>query len=913
MKNRLKRTLAILVAVATTLTVIGVSAAENGYSEDFQNRTVYQESADGWGIDVNNGVSGIVSGSNDILVDGELKTSSQFGGIWWGSRYEITKERLNGNGWGDETLSDENNVLKISSNGGEIAVMNVVKKFGDFENGFVFSADVKNYFNGSVPPVSGIRLAKESDETSYYELAMLGKDTYEKGTTRFVKNTGASASDITSSDDSVFEYVNHGGEIENALHEKNNFMMKWFKFEISVVRNIVSYKIVDKSENETVYAGIFTDTENMLKDGFIPQMVATGSNNSVYYDNISVSEISNTSEKGIEDNFETYSVGTSASGKSAVLAENAWISSANYGDGAVYSIEKDEKLCNNWDGDNNTQLSNKVLSLNGGANKLAVINSAATVENGAYTLKADVRNYLLDGQINTVNGIRLAQKNDETKYYEIALTADESTWKGTEARFTKVVGGDTDTAADETSSAVVVSKKSSSSLNSGHGDVSGWNGTHWYTAQLTVKNKKVSWKITDKESGATAWEGEFNDTENFLGDGVTAQLFAYGGSKAFFDNVSFAPVAETKKTLALFDDDFESRALYEETGNGLGADYDAHVPGIATGSGYTMFESEWQTSAMYGGNGWASDYRIQYEKKYANGWNSSDPNTENKVIAISPADQNHAAINMVKNLSGAKNGFVFTADVRNYFNGTLNESTGIRLVDKNNEANYYELALRLDATATKNFAGGVSGVAKTPRFTKVSGADKHTTAINTSDDKFDYVAYGDKISECELVGYADAVGTNQFRLSIAVCGKKVQWSVKNLTTDSTDWQGAYEFENAINAEQLVPQLYTYSSQSGAKAYFDNVKIIKNGIALNKITSSVMTIDTEILNASADSKIIIAYYDENNVLINAQALDISTDYEKKTAVIPNGAVTAKAFAIESLDSLAPLTEADICDF
>ncbi len=914
MKKQLKRYLAAAIALIMALPLSGVFASEIRYSEDFQNRAVYVPSENGWGHDSDNNVWGIRTGSGKEFIEGELRTSTVFGGGSWQSYYAIEKEQLYGNTWNKpEVWSEDNNLLCIKSNGGEIAVMNVIKNMGNFENGFTFSADVKNVFDGKLPPAAGIRLAKSTNEADYYELAMLGKESYtERGTTRFVKNTGAAAADITAADDSVFEYVSRGNEIENCLVSgESGLVTKWFNFKISVVRNLVSYKITDKKSNTVVWDGTYTDDENILQNGFIPQMIATGKNNWVYYDNISVTGISEEAEGGASDDFGGYTVGTSVSGKSAVLVENTWISSAAFGDTATYKIAKDETLCNNW-GDN-SETDNIILCLNGGTDKLAVINFAAESE-GGYTLKADVRNYLLDGRINAANGIRLAKKGNESDYYELALTADETTWKGTAPRFTKVIGADKDTAGNKVAEAVKKLEEGTAALNTGHGDVEGWNGTLWHTAEITVKGKNVSWKVTDKNSGVTAWEGSFRDDEDLLTGGVTAQLFAYGTSKAFFDNVSFAPASSeaVKKSLILFSDDMESRPLYEATGNGLGADYDAHVPGVATGSGYTMFEGEWQTSPMYGGTSWATDYRVRYEKEHANSWNENDSDTTNKVISISTAGCNHAAINLIKNLSGTANGFIFSADARNYFNGDISESTGIRLVDRNNEANYYELALRADTTTVNS--AGVNGVAMTPRFTKVTGADKNTTDKNTADSKFDYVAYGENVSNCELV-LNNGFRTNKFTLSIAVNGNEISWSVKNLTTGIADWSGSHKFDEGIDASVLMPQLYTYTSKNdNALAYFDNVKVVKNGIALNKVNSSIMNIDAAFVNSSESAKIIIAYYDENGALVGAKTADagIGIIYKENTAQIPSGAAAAKAFAVEGFETLAPITKADVCD-
>ena len=215
-------------------------------------------------------------------------------------------------------------------------------------------------------------------------------------------------------------------------------------------------------------------------------------------------------------------------------------------------------------------------------------------------------------------------------------------------------------------------------------------------------------------------------------------------------------------------------------------------------------------------------------------------------------------------------------------------------------------------------------MAKEARFTKATGAEMDTTAYATADSAFDFVARSENAVLSDLQGGVDdTIGTVWFNMTLAAKGNTVYWKIVNNKTGNVEFEGSQAFDNAINVADLMPQVYTYTTVSGqegepsrGKAYADNIKVVKNGIALNQASSTAVFYDASLIGAEAEANLVVAYYDAEDTLIKAEPADINGEgcvYTEGAFVLPEGAVKVKVFAINGFKSLAPVCKAAALEF
>lgn len=235
------------------------------------------------------------------------------------------------------------------------------------------------------------------------------------------------------------------------------------------------------------------------------------------------------------DNMEKYSATESAYGSLGTedeLIEGVWSTSGVLGGEekqTQYHIIAD-------DGENGNKVIGLVPSLDNGGS-LCVLNYAADIEAATeYIFTSDVRGYFYES-MNPVYGIRIADCEDETSYYELAICYQSVTCCIT-PRFTKVQGGKTSTPYGGSKPEIKYEKSGTAVPIS---SVVENKGTGWMTVALVKKGNTICWSVSDRVTKEVIYRGEFTDSEPLFEGMGRLQLFAYGGGRSdaptLFDNV----------------------------------------------------------------------------------------------------------------------------------------------------------------------------------------------------------------------------------------------------------------------------------------------------------------------------------------------------------------------------------------
>lgn len=326
------------------------------------------------------------------------------------------------------------------------------------------------------------------------------------------------------------------------------------------------------------------------------------------------------------------------------------------------------------------------------------------------------------------------------------------------------------------------------------------------------------------------------------------KLISLLGALAMTASLAVMPAAAGP--LDVYEDDIESHSVYVETGNGLGADYDANVPGVATGSGDMLVSGVWQTSPTFGGGGWATDYRIQKDKQYANSWNNSDGDVADNVIrmrSLSIDGNYQAAVNLIADVSSLGDSYMYQVDLRSYFGGACTPVMGIRLGDPDDETNYYELAV-FNNTGVGNSKADAQVSA--PRFTKVQGATATTpavAAVGAEPTAWKYTEYGKTATASGLYVGTDGNPhhTDWFTLTIARQKDTFSWSVVEKKTGEVIWSDSWTDESPLFEDYAKLQIFEYGGGDGC-TFANNVVCKKLGMALYRNEANKTGVFTDTL-------------------------------------------------------------------
>lgn len=180
---------------------------------------------------------------------------------------------------------------------------------------------------------------------------------------------------------------------------------------------------------------------------------------------------------------------------------------------------------------------------------------------------------------------------------------------------------------------------------------------------------------------------------------------------------------------AAYFEDFSDDTLYPDgvVNSNHNTHLTANTAGIATGKNDVLTDTL-TTSPTFGGNNWQTIFKIVPDQGKANTWGKpagEDDIEGTAVLGIIPCGANIGAINVTKNFGTFENGFTYSADVRSYFNGKMPGAVGIRLANKYDETDYYELAMNPDSNIS---------VAGTARFVKnINGTEEETLPANGTD------------------------------------------------------------------------------------------------------------------------------------------------------------------------------------
>ena len=192
---------------------------------------------------------------------------------------------------------------------------------------------------------------------------------------------------------------------------------------------------------------------------------------------------------------------------------------------------------------------------------------------------------------------------------------------------------------------------------------------------------------------------------------------------------------------AAYFEDFSNDVLYPDgmVGSNHGAHLNAGTASLATGCG-DVINDTLTTSPVFGGGGWRTIYKIVPDQGKANAWGKpagEDDVEGTAVLNISPYGADSGAINVTKQFGTFANGFTYSADVRSYFNGSMTGALGIRLANKYDETDYFELAMNPDSSYK---------VAGNARFVKnINGTEADTLPANGTANRYIYVDIDDKI------------------------------------------------------------------------------------------------------------------------------------------------------------------------
>lgn len=540
------------------------------FSDDMENHAVYVL-GDSKADDINNDAPSYATGYggnvSDVMVEGYWATSATLGGTNWYNDYCIQYDELTGNGYANNdkapirysgTNPDTSNkviALQPSYNEkGQLCVLNLTSNVGTAED-FVYSVDVRNYFRGTVNPVAGIRLADPTDDTSYYELALISEgDNYEVdhegakfAKPRFTKveagSTHTAAVAAEGAEPAEWKYTDYGSVgTASGMYKNDGYRTTWFTLTIAKVGDTIYWSIIDKAFNEVVWIDSFKDDSALFNGMGRLQLFAYGAGKCdmpTFFDNVDLKKVGTALYMHEEvagtftDDLESNTVGTSPAD---------WSASEKFNSGAAYSVKNDRNLANDWGGDADYDLEDKVIQMYGNGGHMA-INYNTQVAN---TYSVDMRNYLMNGATNPVMGIRISDLNNEANYYELALISD-TTYRANAGeaaiappRFMKVKGADTDTPAvsDTIPEQCLYSDNGTEKTSSGAYVLKekGGYGTTWFTLELGKTGNDVSFKVSDKTTGSVLWSKTWTDSEPLFEGAGKLQVFTYGGSSAVLVN-----------------------------------------------------------------------------------------------------------------------------------------------------------------------------------------------------------------------------------------------------------------------------------------------------------------------------------------------------------------------------------------
>lgn len=501
--------------------------------------------------------------TSDIMVDGYWATSTALGGTEWFNDYCIQYDEMTGNGWSGESETaigqggstpDESNkviALKPSYNEqGQLCVLNLTKNLGDADD-FIYSVDVRNFFSGTVNPVVGIRVADPTDDTSYYELALISKGTIydvdhsgaklEKP--RFTKVKGGSKHTpkkaAAGSEPAEWKYVDYGSVgTASGMYKDDGYKTSWFTLTIAKKGSTIYWSILDKAANEVVWEDSYDDANPLFSGLGRLQLFAYGGgecNVPTLFDNIDAKKLGTKLFK-YEDIAGTFTEDFSTS---EIDSMPAGFSSQD----KAFKVNYDKLNANFWGGDSDKDVTDSKVLWYDGAGKLNYTNNTGN------NYSVDMRNYFF-GETNPVMGIRILDPNNESNYYELSLLSGKDAYDSPNdaklhpPRFTKVEGAKATTPAisDTAPQEVLYIENGPEKVASGlYSD--GPNGrnhaTDWYTLELGKVDNEISFKVIDRASNSIIWAKTWNDeTPLFEGAGAL-QIFTYGGNgKILIDNVS---------------------------------------------------------------------------------------------------------------------------------------------------------------------------------------------------------------------------------------------------------------------------------------------------------------------------------------------------------------------------------------
>lgn len=514
--------------------------------------------------DINNNVPSYATGFggnvSDVMVDGYWATSALLGGTEWFNDYCVQYDELTGNGWSgngkapigylNSTPDESNKVIALQpayNEKGQLCVLNLTKNLGDAKD-FIYSVDVRNFFSGTVNPVAGIRLADPTDDTSYYELALISKGEvydvdheaakFEKP--RFTKvesgNTHTAAVASSGNEPTEWKYVDYGNTgTASAMYKNDGYRTTWFTLTLAKKGNTIHWSIVDKAFNEVVWEDSFTDESPLFESMGKLQLFAYGAGKCqlpTFFDNIDVKKLGTKLFK-YEEIADTFA--------DTIESVSGWTVSG----GATFSLTKDKKLANNWGGGAEYDLDDSIIQLNANGALSLIDYTAKTAD----SYSVDLRNYLYGGETSPVMGVRIADPDNSQNYYELAIISP-TTYVATAQdaavsapRFTKVIGGTVSTPAvsDIAPAEVTYIEKGSEKTASGSyiQDSKGGYATNWFNLEISKNGNDITFAVTDKETGSTIWSKTWTDDEVLFENAGKLQVFTYGGNApVFINNVS---------------------------------------------------------------------------------------------------------------------------------------------------------------------------------------------------------------------------------------------------------------------------------------------------------------------------------------------------------------------------------------
>ncbi len=547
-----------------------------------------------------------------------------------------------------------------------------------------------------------------------------------------------------------------------------------------------------------------------------------------------------------------------ASGKGDIFVPGVWQVSPMFGGGAWatdYRVRYDMQYANAWNGNDADVTTDKVISIKSISNDTSIQAAVNLIKDVSdvgdnFVYRADIRTYF-NGNSTPVMGMRIADPENEANYYEIALfnntgvanSKDEA--KVSAPRFTKVKGADINTpaiAAEGSEPATwLYTKYGEEATASGLYPASPLpHHTEWFTLSLGRQGDVFSWTVTEKSTGEVIWKDKWEDASPLFEGVGRLQLFEYGGGNGstFINNVVLDAVEAPVVTapLDIFDDDIEDHPLYVPVGE-LGEDYDNNVPGVASGKNDVLVPDVWVTSPIFGGKSWSSDYRVRYDTWLGNKYTSKDYDLTDKVISIKSLakdDRWQAAINRIGDVSEVGDSYIYSADLRSYFNGSSSLVMGMRIFDPTDETNYYEIALiNNTGTAADKEAAKVSA----PRFTKVQGGSDLNTPnvaeVGSEPATWLYTEYGTNKTASGIYKQTNGYETEWFTVKLGRQGNTFIWSVEEKETGEVIWTDSWTDANPLFAGCGTLQLFEYSGTEGGNGstFINNVSLKKLGVEI----------------------------------------------------------------------------------